>query len=111
MRSLRFAIALNAAPASATSTAAASVCGVAHTSLFRSCPRTRASRRSGSPLSQGRAEKILELVGVGERRKRRLRDLDVLLDLGAASRDRADHLAANFDREAARHVGEITHAH
>src|SRR5262249_43815827 len=45
------------------------------------------------------------------RRQRRLCHHHVLLDLGAASGDGADHLALNHDRKATRHVGEVAHAH
>src|SRR5262245_8853476 len=73
---------------------------------LRSCPRKRGSSTfswfSGSPLSRGRAvERFSESPRVLERRERRLRHLDVLLDLGAAGGDRPDHLAADLDREAA----------
>ena len=46
-----------------------------------------------------------------ERRQRRFRDFDILLDLGAAGGDRADDFAADLDRKAARHIGEVAHAH
>ncbi len=49
--------------------------------------------------------------GNAQGRKRSLRHHHVLLDLGPARRDRADHLAINRDREPAGHVGEVAHAH
>src|SRR6516165_4674148 len=36
---------------------------------------------------------------------------DVLLDLGAARGDRADHLALDLDWKSARDIGEVAHAH